>query len=241
MLAVLLHAFLRPELRARYQTEPCRADRATLARYLRTSAPVGGQWLLDMITFAIFTSIVARMGEASMAASQAMLQLLSLSFMQAMALSIASGALVGRYIGARDLEAANRSFWSAQLLALAMSAVVAVVFVVFPEPLIGLFSDDARVRELARPLLALGAAFQVVDAVCIVAGGSLRGAGDTRWSFVVQSTVAWAVRIPAVYLAAVVLGGGVFGAWAGESVYLAVLTVAFMRRFTAGHWRTVRV
>ena len=241
MLAVLLHAFLRPALRTRYQTQPCRADRATRLRYLRTSAPVGGQWLLDMISFAVFTSIVARMGEASMAASQAMLQLLSLSFMQAIAISIASGALVGRYIGAGDLAAANRSFWSAQILALGVSAVVAVVFVAVPEQLIGVFSADPRVRELARPLLALGAAFQVVDAVCIVAGGSLRGAGDTRWPFVVQSTVAWLVRIPVVYVAAVVLGGGVFGAWAGESIYLGVLTFVFMRRFTAGHWRTVRV
>ena len=40
-----------------------------------------------MISFAIFSSIVARMGDAAMAASQAMIQLLSLSFMQAVAIS----------------------------------------------------------------------------------------------------------------------------------------------------------
>ena len=31
------------------------AERAAFARFLRTSAPIGGQWLLDMTTFAIFT------------------------------------------------------------------------------------------------------------------------------------------------------------------------------------------
>ena len=69
---------------------------------------------------------------------------------------------------------------------------------------------------LARPLLALGAFFQLVDAVGIVAAGSLRGAGDTRWPFVIQATLAWALRLPLVYVCAFVLDGGVFGAWAGE-------------------------
>ena len=78
--------------------------------------------------------------------------------------------------------------------------------------------------ELARPLLALGAFFQVVDAVGIVAGGALRGAGDTRWPFAVQATLAWALRLPAVYVFAIWLQGGVFGAWIGELVYVFVLS-----------------
>jgi MATE family multidrug resistance protein len=241
MSLVLLSSLLRRELRERYHTGPCRPERAEIRRFLRTSAPIGGQWLLDMTTFAIFTSVVARMGDASMAASQAMLQLLSLSFMQAIAISIAAGALVGRYMGAGDLEAATRSFRSAQVLGLGVAAVVAVAFVAAPEALIGIFSSDPAVLALARPLLALGAFFQVVDAIGIIASGALRGAGDTRWPFVVQAAMAWLVRLPAVYVAAIVLDGGVFGAWAGELVYLFALTVAFVLRFQAGQWRTMRI
>jgi multidrug resistance protein, MATE family len=241
MCGLLFVSFLSRATRERYHTRPRRADRATIARYLRTSAPIGGQWVLDMTTFAIFTSIVARMGDASMAASQAMLQLLSLSFMQAIAISVAAGALVGRYIGAGDVEAATRSFRSAQILGLGVAGVVAVLFLAIPETLIAVFSSDPRVLELARPLLALGAFFQVVDAVGIIASGALRGAGDTRWPFAVQASLAWLLRLPVVYVAAVVLGGGVFGAWAGELVYLGALTLVLVLRFQAGHWRTMRV
>jgi multidrug resistance protein, MATE family len=241
MCVAMFVALLRRETRERYHTRPSAPDRAAVTRYLRTSAPIGGQWLLDMTTFAIFTSIVARMGDASMAASQAMLQLLSLSFMQAIAISIASGALIGRYIGACDLEAASRSYKSAQLLGLGVSALVALAFVAVPELLIGIFSRDPGVLELARPLLALGAFFQVVDAVCIIASGSLRGAGDTRWPFAVQATLAWLLRLPVVYVAAITLEGGVFGAWAGELVYVAALTAAFVMRFQTGRWRTLTV
>ena len=240
-LAILGWAVLRRKVRERFHTQPCRPDREAMLRFLRTSAPIGGQWLLDMSTFAIFGSIVARMGDISMAASQAMLQLLSVSFMQAFAISIASGTLVGRYIGARDLDASERSYRSAQRLALGLAALVAILFISAPEVLLGIFTRDPRVLELARPLLALGAFFQVIDAIGIVASGSLRGAGDTRWPFAVQATLAWALRLPAVYIAAIWLQGGVFGAWIGELVYVLVLSIAFVLRFRAGHWRSVRI
>ena len=106
--------------------------------------------------------------------------------------------------------------------------------------MIAIFSSDPQVLALARPLLALGAFFQLVDAVGIVAAGALRGAGDTRWPFVMQATLAWALRLPLVYLFAVVLDGGVFGAWAGELVHVGALGVALALRFRSGQWRTIR-
>jgi MATE family multidrug resistance protein len=241
MLGVLLVYFLRGALRERYRTGFAAPHGADIRRFRRTSAPIGGQWLLDMLTFALFTSIVARMGDAPMAASQAMLQLLSLSFMQAVAIGIATGTLVGRYLGADDPESSGRSYRSGQTLALVLAAAVAVLFLSVPEVMVGIFSRDEAVLALARPLLALGAFFQVLDAVGIVAGHALRGAGDTRWPFAVQASLAWVLRLPAVWVGAIWLQGGVFGAWAGELVYVAGLSLAFLARFRSGHWRTVRL
>ena len=96
--AILLVALLRPNMRTHFHTLPCWPDVSAMLRFARTSFPVGGNWLLDMITFALFSTIIARMGDTQMAASQAMVQLLSLSFMQAYGISIAAGALVGRYV-----------------------------------------------------------------------------------------------------------------------------------------------
>jgi MATE family multidrug resistance protein len=241
MLLVLFAVFSHPAVNERYRTRPVPPKAASIARFQRTSAPIGGQWTLDMITFALFTSIVARMGDAQMAASQAMLQLLSLSFMQAVALGIATGTLVGRYLGAHDPDASERSYRSGQRLTLALAGMVAVLFLSVPETLIGIFSRDEAVLALARPLLALGAVFQVFDAIGILAGHALRGAGDTRWPFLVQASLAWALRLPAVYVGAIWLEGGVFGAWSGELVYIFGLALAFVARFRSGHWRSIRL
>ena len=240
-LSIMLVAIFRRRIITAYGTRPPRPVWSDMRRFTRTSLPVGGQWILDMVSFALFSTIIARMGNVQMAASQAMIQLLSLSFMQAFGISIACGALVGRYVGARDLAAAERSHRSALQLGLLLAAVVATLFLSVPDLLLGIFTRDAEVIRLGRPLLALGALFQLVDAVGIIAGGSLRGAGDTRWPFAVQASLAWLVRLPLVYLVAVVLQGGVTGAWLGELGYVVVLSSTWLARFRAGAWRTIRI
>jgi MATE family multidrug resistance protein len=228
-------------VRMRYGTGPIRARAAALRRVLRTGLPIGGQWVLDMSAFAVFTTLVARMGDASMAASQAFISLLSLSFMQASGLSVAAATLVGRYVGAGDPAAAERSFRTALGLAGALGASVALLFVAIPETLLGLFSEDAGVLALGGPLLALGAGFQLLDALGIAASGALRGAGDTRWPFLAQAGLAWFVFLPAAWLFGVTLGGGLTGAWAGGLVYVAGLALAFVWRFRAGSWRRIHI
>ena len=137
--SVLFAILLSRHNRNTYATQPRRINGREIRRLLRTSAPIGGQWLLDMTSFALFTSIVARMGDAEMAASQAMLQLLSLSWMQAGGIGTAAGTLVGRYVGARDLESAARTFASAVKLGLILVGFAAALFLTMPELLMRVF------------------------------------------------------------------------------------------------------
>ncbi len=238
---VLAIAFARPAVVRRFGGRPVLPSGARIRRFLRTGAPIGGQWVLDMSAFAIFTTLVARMGDASMAATQAMIALLTLSFMQAIGIGLAATTLVGRYKGAGSLDAALRSLVSALKLAVALAIGIAALFLLAPQALIGLFTDDADVLALAGPLLALGAAFQFFDALQIVIGGALRGAGDTRWPFVVQTLLAWALRLPLVWLFAFHWEAGVLGAWYAEFVFILALTLALASRFRSGAWKQIAI
>jgi len=239
--AILAAAFARRATARRYHTRPLPPDRLAIGRFLRTGAPIGGQWLVDMSAFAIFTTLVAGMGDSAMAATQAMISLLSLSFMQAIGIGLAATTLVGRYKGRLDVAAAERSYRSATKLAIGLGLAVAALFLLAPDALMGLYTRDPDVLRLGPPLLALAAAFQLFDAVQIVAGGALRGAGDTRWPFLMQTGLAWALRLPLVWLFAFALGGGVVGAWYAEFVFVAVLAVALVARFRSGAWAGVRI
>jgi MATE family multidrug resistance protein len=238
---LLAVAFARRATARRYRTRAVLPELRAIRRFLRTGAPVGGMWVLDMSAFAIFTTLVARMGDASMAATQAMISLLSLSFMQAIGIGLAATTLVGRYKGAGDLAAAVRSYRSATELAIGLALAVAALFLLAPEALLDLYTSDPEVLRLGPPLLALAAFFQLFDALQIVAGGALRGAGDTRWPFLVQTGLAWLVRLPLVWLFAFALGGGVVGAWYAEFAFIALLAAALVVRFRSGAWMEMRI
>jgi MATE family multidrug resistance protein len=239
--AVLYAAFRRRGVAERFDTRPIPPDRPAIARFLRTGAPIGGQWFVGMTSFACFTTVVARMGDASMAASQAFVMLLSLSFMQAVGVSIAASTLVGRYVGAEDLRSARRSFRSSIQIGLLLSGGIALLFVAIPGPLLRIFTDDPAVVTLGRPLLAIGALFQIFDFLSIVTEGALRGAGDTRWPFAVETALAWGFFVPLAYVLGVVLEGGLTGAWTGGLVYSCALAPLLVRRFRSGAWMRIAI
>ncbi|MBX3028190.1 MATE family efflux transporter [bacterium] len=237
----LARAVYRPARRRRFATDAVAPDAAAMRRFLRTSAPIGGQWALDMLAFAAFSTLVARMGASEMAASQALLSLMHLSFMQVVGVQMAVATLVGRYLGAGDPTAARRSLRSALRVGVGLSIAVAALFVLAPEACLRLFVSDEAVLRLGVPLLVVGAAFQICDAVGVLNGGALRGAGDTRWPFVVQTLLAWGLFPPAAYVGGALAGGGLTGAWLGGVVYVAVLAGALHWRVQSGAWETARI
>jgi MATE family multidrug resistance protein len=234
-------AFRRRLLRVRYRTGAVPLDTRATLRFLRTGAPVGGEWCLGMTSYATFSTLVARMGDAEMAASQAFQMLLSLSFMQAVGIGIAAATLVGRYVGARNHEAAARSFRSALVLGAVLASAVALLFVAFPGALLRIFTDDPSVARLGVPLLALGALFQIFDAAGIIAEGALRGAGDTRWPFALHTALGWGFFVPCAWVLGFVLDGGLTGAWLGGTFYVVMLAAGLVWRFQSGAWRRIEI
>jgi MATE family multidrug resistance protein len=238
---VLLIICQRRAITKRCHTHPVAMNTAQIKRFLWTGAPIGGQWFIGMLSFSAFTTLVARMGDTSMAASQAFVMLLSLSFMQAVGISIATAILVGRYIGAGDLPAASRTFRSSIQLGFALAVGIAILFVAFPIPLLRIFTDDVRVLELGRPLLLLGALFQLADAVAIISEGALRGAGDTRWPFAIEIVMGWGIQVPLAYYVGVVLGYGLTGAWLASLVHILTLSTILFLRFRSNAWQKIRI
>ena len=167
--------------------------------------------------------------------------LLSLSFMQAVGISIASSTLVGRYIGANDPDSAAHCHHSALKLGIGLALLVGILFIAIPTPLMRIFTDDPEIVALGRPLLLLGAFYQFMYATYFVAQGSLRGAGDTRWALAAEVILGWGLFIPLAYYFGVVAEGGLMGAWYGGSIYVFVLSALFLWRFHSRAWQQIQI
>ncbi|MEM7347420.1 MAG: MATE family efflux transporter, partial [Chloroflexota bacterium] len=114
-------------------------------------------------------------------------------------------------------------------------------YLVAPAALIGIFSDEPSVIEAGVTILRLVALYQVFDAVAIVLAGALNGAGDTKFTLLARSILAWGVFIPAVWVLIFPLEQGVWGAWAAALGYLGGLGVVYFFRFRSGYWKTIEL
>jgi MATE family multidrug resistance protein len=234
-------ALMRQGVRRRYATSWTRPETDSMIRFLRTSAPVGAQWLLGMSSFAVFSTLVAHMGSTSIAASQALIAVLSVSIMLASGLSIASATLVGQYVGARNWVAAERAHRSAIRIGFIVSLGLAALFVAAPGFLIRLFTEDSELLEAGASLMLVGAVLQVFDTMVNISSGSLRGAGDTRWPLMATTGLAWLVYLPLAYFLGITLEGGLLGAWAGCAVNSGLAAMTLLARFRRGTWQTITI
>ena len=215
---------------------PKRLHWSEVGELIRLGLPMGVKAALGTGSFTVFTAMLARMGEAQLAAHQVAIKIISVSFLPGYGLSETATILVGQYVGADKIEAARESFRSAMGLAVALMGVCGVVFFVFPAELVSVFNSDSDVLRVGRELLMVAAFFQIFDAVAMVASGALNGTGDTRFTMVAGILCSWFVLVPTAYVFAFVVGWGAMGAWLGLTAEIVVLAVVLLIRFYGSAW-----
>jgi MATE family multidrug resistance protein len=255
---MLLAMFLSPKIARRFGTrKPIRPDGGCIRDLLRVGWPASVSMFNDVFPWTIFQNvIVARFGEAHLAATAIAFRYIPLSFMPAVGIGVAATAIVGRFMGMGRPDLARRSAHHALRLALVYMGLCALVLGLFGEQLVRFFIqlDPSAVSEqgsaaLREQIIAIGgkvmicaAFFQLFDAVGIVFTNALRGAGDTRWPMVIVVILSWGL----------VAGGGFgiawlapslesIGPWLACSLYVVVLGAAMAWRFERGRWAKIRL
>jgi len=218
-----------------------RWDRELLVKIARLSLPMMAEALVMRMGFVLFMRIVSALGEVALAAHQIAVNVESLSFMPGHGLSVASTTLVGQALGADRADLAEASIRSSMRLSLLVMGALAVVFGLFGPSLAALFGSTPEVLQLAGSAVRIGALEQLPIAVLMVLSGGLRGAGDTSTPVYATLLGSLLVRVPVVYLFAIVFGWGLDGVWWATAVDWTVRAVVIYYLFRRGAWRTIRL
>jgi MATE family multidrug resistance protein len=199
--------------------------------------PTGIQFGSEMLAFATFTALLGSMGADQIAAHQIALATIRVSFLPGAAVGEAASVLVGQALGRRSLAQADRATRAALVVAVAFMAFWGVVFGVAGGAIARLFTDDPPVAHVARTLLWIAAAFQVLDATNMVLRSALRGAKDVRVPAFIGIAVVWTCVPTAAFVLGRLMGWGSAGGWLGFIAETAVGTLLFARRWRRGAWR----
>lgn len=182
----------------------------------------------------LFTAVAARIGAEEVGAHEIAFALWSLLALGLDAVAIAGQAMVGRFLGADDVDTARqvgrRMLELGTVAGVAGGALVLLGRPVLPD----IFSNDPEVLHLAGFLLVFVAVLQPVNGAVFVLDGLLIGAGDM--AFLAKAMVAAALLTAPVAVAVAVLGLGIGWVWAAITVLMLARLAVLAVRWHSGAW-----
>lgn len=215
-----------------------RAPRLALLRpMLRTGGHIVVRTAALLAAFVLASAVVARSGEASLAAHQIAFQLFVFLALALDALAIAGQILVGRRLGAGDATGAYVVARRMVVLAAGLGVALALLLLAGTMLIPRAFTSDGAVLERAQALWPLFALLLPLGAVTFAFDGILIGAGDTR--FLAAAMVAALLAFVPVAVLSLERDWGVVGIWAGLNWLILVRAVSTGLRFRGRRWAVV--
>ncbi len=172
-----------------------------LKRMIKIGTPIGVAYFLEYANFGVIALLMGLLGTTEVAGHQIAINLASLTFMVPAGVSAAATVLVGNAIGRGDAPAARRSAKAALVAGGGFMVSSAIIFLLLPDFLAGLYTNDATVLAIAIALIPIAGLFQVFDGLQVVGAGVFRGAGDTHAPMVIGLLGFWLIGMPvSIYL-----------------------------------------
>jgi putative MATE family efflux protein len=183
--AVLVSLWMRQKLSIKFYPGDI-FNKARYARLLHIGYPVALEQLVLQFGFFLFVALIGHYyGTEAFAAYNVGVNMLNAAMVVGSGFSIAGATLVGQHLGAGDIEGAARSGWRACSIAVAAMSLIGFLIVLNAQSLARFFlgSDEIAVLRTTEFTYIMGAMLPLLG-VDMAIGGSLRGAGDTRFPLI---------------------------------------------------------
>ena len=235
--AVLVFLWTRQKLTIKFHPGDV-FNKVRYQRLLHIGYPVALEQLVLQFGFFLFMSLIGHhYGTEAFAAYNVGVNMLNAAMVVGSGFSIAGATLVGQHLGAGDVEGAARSGWRACSMAIAAMSLIGFL-IMFNAPALAHFflgSDEIAVLRTTEFTYIMGAMLPLLG-VDMAIGGSLRGAGDTRFPLITSFLGLIGVRCA---LAATFAFFHLPVVWVYSSIIGDYMLKGSMLiwRFKSGHWK----
>lgn len=236
-----LSLLLRKSSRVQVRPDQVRLDVGVMLRLLRIS--IGGmlQFLVATASWLGLIRIVAVFGSNALAGYTVALRIIIVAILPSWGMSNAAATLVGQNLGAGKPQRAERSVWVTGFSNMVFLALVTIVFLVFAEPMIRIFTQDPAVVSYGVDCLRFISYGYVFYAYGMVMVQAFNGAGDTFTPTIINLCCYWLLQIPLAYTLALPAGFGARGVFFAITVAESTIAVVGMLAFRRGRWKERRV
>ena len=197
----------------------------------KMSLPVSMQMGMETAIFTVATVFVGWLGANYLAAYQVILVMGTLGFMVYYSFGASMSIMIANYSGIGDTTQVRRSASAGYHIIIGSAVIASVLLLALGETVIGVFTEDSAVISIAMTLILPWIVYQFGDATQVAYANALRGIKCVmpvmKYAFIAYMVLG----IPACYVFAFPLGGGIVGVYLSFAVSLFVAGVLFMYRF----------
>jgi putative MATE family efflux protein len=189
----------------------------------------------------VIVAIVALFGTTTLAGYGIAYQLGLMVLIPANGLANAAATMVGQNLGAGQSDRAEKAGWLSAAYVVIVMATVGVIFVIFADKIVGIFTDDPVVLEAGTLTLRVLAAGYFVAALGICMGRALDGAGNTFPPMLINAFTLWGLMLPLAYWLSTVVAWGPLGIWVSVVAANAINAILMSTWFKMGRWKLRQV
>ena len=204
---------------------------AQIRDIVKLGLPIGISVFMEASLFATVSLLMGSMGTNVVAGHQVAINIASISFMIPLGLSMAITVRVGQAVGRGSLVAARRAGFVGVSIALVFMGAAAIVLLLIPGTIVGIYTNDATVTSIAVELLFMAAIFQLSDGAQVAGAGALRGLKDTTVPMIITFVAYWGIGLPLGYTLGITRSMGPQAIWIGLIAGLTVAAICLNVRF----------
>ena len=212
-------------------------DAKTMVNIVKTSLGGVGQMIVGMTSWIFLMRILADVGSEAVAGATIALRIMMFTMMPAWGLSNAAATLVGQNLGAENPDRAESAVWKIGFYNMIFLVGVSVVYFIYNDSLMRLFSDDERVISIGAEWLRILSYSYFVYGWWMVSSAAFNGSGDTRTPTKINLVFFWLIQIPLCYLLAIEFGWQHSGVFWGVFISETSVGLFTLWLFTRGSWK----
>ncbi len=191
----------------------------------------------------VVQSLTNSFGEMFIAANVIVMRVDGFAMMPNFSFGTALTTYAGQNVGAKMYDRVEKGAKQGTVIAMAVSAVLTGLILLFGKALMGIFTKTPELVELSREMMGILAVGYIAMAVTQSLSGVMRGAGDTMTPMWISIATTLLIRVPIAYGLAFLTRSPEFPGGRQECIFIsllvswllgAVVTFFFYRR---GKWK----
>ncbi|WP_317853672.1 MATE family efflux transporter [Chakrabartyella piscis] len=198
--------------------------------------PAGVEKLVMRVGQLVYTGMIISLGTNAYVSHSIAGTLESCTYISTMSFASAVAVLMGISLGENRKDKADIYVWLSNKFNLVLMVIFAVSFMIFAEPLAGLFTDTPEVIASVKQLIVVMAFTTPFVSTVYIVTGALQGAGDTKFPLYTTFVGIWVIRIGFGYLFGTVFDLGILGVWFAISLDIILRAIVLVIRYKRGHW-----